>query len=95
MRHDEKSRQKTGPEMVASALVVVARFSVPIQMFVFLGLAHLLTKWLAAPIAYAIAAFLVVLPSSWFIPKGRKIVYVAGLAITAACLSFILHLLIP
>jgi hypothetical protein len=96
MSQDQNSSQKTGPQKLASVLDFVVRFCAPIQIFVFIALAGVLRRFLAAPIADAIAAFLVVLPSYWLIPQRRigYAAYVVFCAILAACLATIEHLLI-
>jgi len=97
MSEDKQWRQKTGPQKLASVLDFVVRFGTPISMLVFIVLANVLTRWLAAPIAHAIAALLVVLPSYWLIPQRRIgfAAYVVFCIILAACLAIIEHLLIP
>ncbi len=77
MSEDKNSSQKTAPEKLVSVLVKVARFGAPIQIAVFIVLANVLTRWLATPIAHAIAALLVFLPSYWLIPQ-RKIGFAAS-----------------
>jgi hypothetical protein len=96
MSQDKKWSQKTGPQKLASVLDF-ARFGTPIQIFVFIVLAGVLTRWLAAPVAQAIAALLVVLPSYWLIPQRRIgfAAYAVFCVILAAGLAFIEHLLIP
>jgi|SRR6267142_2936865 len=97
MSENKQWRQKTGPQKLASVLDFVVRFGIPISILVFIVLANLLTRWLAAPIAHAIAALVVVLPSYWLVPHRRIgfAAYVVFCVILAAGLAFIEHLLIP
>ena|SRR5882724_1239209 len=97
MSEDRNSNQKTGPQKLVSALVMVARFGAPIQIVLFIVLANVFTWWLTAPIAHATAALLVFLPSYWLIPKRRVgfAVYAVFCVILAAVLAFVEHLLLP
>ncbi|SRR5258707_2897388 len=96
MSQDKEWSRKTGPEKLVSVLVMVGRFGAPIQILVFIVLANVLTRWLAAPIAHAIAALVVFLPSYWLIPQRRIgfAVYVVFCVILVAGLAIIEHLLI-
>lgn len=97
MSEDTQWRQKTGPQKLASVLDFVLRYGTPISVLVFIVLANVLTRWLAIPIAHAIAALVVVLPSYWLVPHRRIgfAAYVVFCLILAAGLGFIEHLLIP
>ena len=93
---NHKTSARTGPQKLVSLLLIVARFSVPIQIFAFLFLASILGKWLSAPVSHALSAFLVSLPSYWLIPK-RKVnyaVYVVFCAVFAAALALAEYLLL-
>jgi len=94
MHEDNPSR--SGAQKLVSVLQVIARFAVPIQIFVFLGLAGMLSMWLTVPVAHAISAFLVSLPFYWTIQR-RKIrysTYVVLCGVFAAGLAFIEYLLL-
>jgi hypothetical protein len=97
MVEDKKWSEKRAPQKVASVLDFVVRFASPILIFVFILMSGLLRRWLTGPIADAIAALLVVLPSYWLIPN-RKLgfpAYAVFCTILAGGLAFIEHLLIP
>lgn len=92
-----QDKEKTGPQKLVSVLVIIARFSTPISILVFLILSYVLGIWLSRTVAVAISAWLVSLPFYWLIPKPRfgYPAYVLFCAILAAFLAFIEHLLIP